>query len=996
MKLSDLKISTQLYIGFGIIIAFMVVLGLLTWRDTGQISERAVQLYRHSMLAQRALNNLESDVQQYYVENRLHLLTMSKAEQQTAMLNIERFITDADQQLTQLNDVYGGSKNDLEAAQKAFLLWKGLEENVWQDVQKGNQGALRRTEMHGDLGMARAELSLSLHRMDAFIQNKAQQNLTQINTLHRSLTLQLIITFLFVLIISVVVVFVISRNILYPLRTIRDAAVRFREGDLTARSSYVSKNAYGILSDSFNELANTIETELTLNDHVAQLAGVMLSEEDAHRFSHALIDAFLNHTEAIMGAVFLLNEEKTLFEPFESIGMNKEAYRSFSALHHEGEFGIVLATKKMHHFKAIPKDSRMMFSTVSGDFVPREIITIPIVVKNEIAAILSLASIRAFSDESLRLLQSVLVTLNARMEGILAYRKMIVIANQLEIQNTELESQKRELAAQASELTEQNMELSMQKKQLDEANKMKNSFLSSMSHELRTPLNSVIALSNVLSRRLAGKISDDEYSYIGVIERNGKQLLELINDILDLSRIEAGKEEVNLSVFHINDLVGEIVEELLPQAKQKKIKLQFSPDTKLPEITSDYVKCRHILQNIMANAIKFTEKGKVEVLLSGDESTVQITVMDTGIGIKKEFIPHLFDEFRQADGSTSRKFGGTGLGLAIAKKYADIIGASIEVSSVEGEGSVFSLFIPVKSSLSVSESSSNQTVPVASASSQPGLPKVDPSSKTILIVEDTEAIAIQLHDILQAEGYRIVVAHNGEEAIEAVSSHQPDAMILDLMMPGVDGFEVLRRIRSDHATEQLPVIIMTAKYVTSDELAMLKHNHIFQLIRKGDVNKVQLLETVHQCLLPEKETKKEQPKQESPKQLQIPINEKPTVLVVEDNPDNRLTIKVLLNDRYTVMEAEDGMEGVRLAQLHHPQLILMDIALPGLNGIEAMRQLKQDAVTQSIPIVAVSASAMKGDREAFLAQGFDDYISKPIDNKLLEETIKKWIGRWES
>ncbi|MGC9151339.1 MAG: response regulator [Microbacter sp.] len=994
MKLSNLKVSTQLYLGFGIILAFMFVLGLLTWRDTNSIYDETVGLYNHALLVQRALNTLESDVQKYRVENRVYLLSLPKVQQQEAVVNDAHLMEEADQQFLFLYNNFKGSKSALDEAHNAFLLWKGLEDEVRNEVQNGNQGALRRIDMHGDLGKVRAELSMAFHRLDAYNQNNAQEILSKINALNRSMTLQLIITFLIILIISLVIIFVISRNILTPLRTIRDASTRFREGDLTARSAYVSTNAFGILSHSFNELANTIETELTLNVHVAQLAGVMLREEDAHRFGHALIEAFINHTEAIMGALFLLNEEKTFFEPFESIGLNKEAYRSFSALHREGEFGVALSTKQMQHIKSIPKDSRMMFSTVSGDFVPREIITIPIVVKNEIVAILSLASIRAFSQESLRLLQSVLVTLNARMEGILAYRQMILIANQLEIQNTELESQKRELAAQASELTEQNMELTMQKKQLDEANKMKNSFLSSMSHELRTPLNSVIALSNVLSRRLTGKIADDEYSYIEVIERNGKQLLELINDILDLSRIEAGKEEMNLTTFHINDLVGEVIEALMPQAKQKKIKLLFKPDETLPEITNDDVKCRHILQNIIANAIKFTEKGKVEVLLSANESSVQINVMDTGIGINKDFIPHLFDEFRQADGSTSRKFGGTGLGLAIAKKYADMIGASIKVASEEGEGSVFTVFLPLKSPAVTPETKPADPMPfVTPVASHQEESSVNPSSKTILIVEDTEAIAIQLHDILQAEGYRICVAHNGQEAIEQVYAQKPDAMILDLMMPEVDGFEVLRRIRSDQFSERLPVVILTAKYVTSDELAILKHNNIFQLIRKGDINKVQLLETVRQSMMPRKEIKKEQPKQDHPKQLQIPINEKAVVLVVEDNPDNRFTIKVLLSNRYTVLDAEDGLQGVRLAQLHLPQLILMDIALPGLNGIEAMRQLKQDAATQHIPVIAVSASAMKGDRETFLAEGFDDYISKPIDSAAFEETIQKWISR---
>lgn len=228
--------------------------------------------------------------------------------------------------------------------------------------------------------------------------------------------------------------------------------------------------------------------------------------------------------------------------------------------------------------------------------------------------------------------------------------------------------------AELTRAAEQNSELEVQKKQLNEANRLKSAFLSNMSHEPRTPLNSVIVLSGLLNRRLAKTIPEEEYSYLEVIERNGKNLLALINDILDLSRIEAGREEINLSRFSLRGLTGEIAAMLEPLAREKGIALVNEVAAALPAIASDADKCRHILQNLVANALKFTEEGRVAISARQAGGYIHIKVTDTGIGIAEENLLFIFEEFRQADDSTSRKYGGTGLGLAIAKKYAQLLG----------------------------------------------------------------------------------------------------------------------------------------------------------------------------------------------------------------------------------------------------------------------------------------------------------------------------------
>ena len=648
----------------------------------------------------------------------------------------------------------------------------------------------------------------------------------------------------------------------------------------------------------------------------------------------------------------------------------------------EGEFGSVLSSRKIQIIKRIPKDTRFLFHTVSGKFIPREIISVPIISGNEIVAVISLASVRTYSEQSIHLINNLLFSLSARIEGVLSFQKIQLFAIKLEAQNTKLGIQKNELEAQSAELNEQNRELEMQKIQLSEASRLKTNFLSNMSHELRTPLNSVIALSGVLNRRLVNKIPEDEYSYLEVIERNGKHLLALINDILDISRIEAGKEEIEVTKFSSKNFISEIISMVLPQANQKKIELkQIESETDII-IQADADKCRHILLNLIGNAVKFTEKGAVEITTSQNGNKLVINVKDSGIGISKDHISYIFDEFRQADAGTSRKYGGTGLGLTIAKKYANLLGGTIEVKSIYGEGSTFTLILPLIyiSENRITESDSKHT---EFSGSVPAIHQQTGPLKTILLVDDSEPAIIQLKDFLEETGYKILVARDGVEALDIISELIPDAMILDLMMPGMDGFEVLQTIRNAEPTAHIPVLILSAKQITKEDLKFLKRNNVHQLIQKGDVNRIELLNSISKLVI----TGKEEIKTESKPVRRI--NGKPVILVVEDNPDNMLTVKAVLENKYTILEAKDGSLGIEMATQHTPDLILMDIALPGVDGIEAFKTIRNTGQLAHIPIIALTASAMLLDRETILSNGFDGYIAKPIDEKEFIKTINQ-------
>jgi len=887
MNTKNIKIGTQLILGFATMLLFVIVLGIVSFQQTGKIHLETETIYNHPLKVRSAIGALHFDILSMRLGTRDLMLANSNTEKEDAIRLIEISAADALEQFKVLDAKYLGPRADIDNAYKAFISWKIAREENTRKVLSGEIEKVKESiRSTGTVGSLREQMMDKIKVINDFASLKAEDIYINSQKLEKSLNNKLMLLVACIVFISGIIIYFVIRNIRNPINELTEAARRLHKGDRNARSLYTKRNEFGVLSDSFNTMVESIQRTTDLNEKVVSLASLMLSKYEAKEFFRETLHALASHTGSQMAAVYLLSDDKKAFEHFESLGVDDNARQSFDAHTFEGEFGTAISSHQVQHIKNISADTRFTFHTVSGKFIPHEIITIPILTNNEVVAIISLASVRKYSYQSIQLIDSIFVTLRARVEGIIAYHKMRKFSEQLELQNSELEAQKTALASQSAELTEQNTELEMQKRQLSEANQLKTNFLSNMSHELRTPLNSVIALSGVLSRRLVKMIPDEELSYLEVIERNGRHLLTLINDILDISRIEAGREELEITKFEVNQLVAEIVSTILPQAKQKNIELVQTSSTLDLYITSDSAKCRHILQNLIANAVKFTETGKVEVRSQQVGTKIRISVTDTGIGISESHQPHIFDEFRQADSSTSRKFGGTGLGLAIAKKYANLLGGTISVKSTKDEGSEFTLTMP----------------------------------------------------LLFETGNRIVDTKDKTDYKQAINP-------------------------------------MRSKF--------LKRNNIHQFIQKGDVNPNELRKSVEAMLFPEiVESVK------PPTELRI-TGEKPVVLVVEDNPDNMVTAKAILSGNFTVIEAVNGLEGLMMAKKHKPNLILMDIALPELDGIEAFKAIRRDATLQNIPVIALTASAMITDREAILSYGFNAYIAKPIDEKMFFKTINE-------
>jgi signal transduction histidine kinase/CheY-like chemotaxis protein len=988
MNLKSVKIRTRLIIGFGVIGLMVVTMGLVAFFQMKVIWENTHELYEHPFKVNIAVREIQTDLTAVHRSLKDYILCEGQHDMNRYEKKMEKHEQAVESNFKIVYEFYLGDKTTIDSAYNAFREWELIRDSTIFLRREGKvREAAYRTTHEAELNVDR--IMDRVQTLSDFAMAKADLFYASAEKSKNQLQIQLWLIIVAIFILTLIIAYSIFRAISIPIRSLVEVAEEYRIGNYTVRSDIGSLNEIGQLAASFNRMAEGIQGEIEIKSGISEVTDSMLGHEVLGDFLRSLLGSVIDHTNSDMGAIYLLNEQNSLFEPRFSIGLKSENLPTYLANSFEGEFGKTLMLKDINHIKNIPYDTNFDFAAVAGTFKPKEILNIPILASDEVVAVISLANFHSYSHQVMEMLRIARKSLSSGVISILSFQKVRDYSQKLDIQNTELELQTRELKLQAEELQEQNAELEMQKRQIDEANRLKSDFLSSMSHELRTPLNAVIALSGVLGRKLVGKIPDKEYSYLEIIERNGNSLLTLINEILDLSRIESGRVDVQYSTFSIREAVSSIFDTLQLQIQKKDIKAVNLISHDFPLVSSDRTKCHHIIQNLISNAVKFTDEGSVEVSAEIIDLELRLTVSDTGIGISTDNLPRIFDQFHQVDGTASRRHEGTGLGLTIADKYTQLLGGRIDVLSQPGTGSKFTLILPMND---IGKGLSSVTIPSEMQISAPteNWDKHDfggHDNKTILVIEDSEPAIIQLSEILQEKGYRVEIARNGEDALVRVKTQIPDAIILDLMMPGMDGFEVLERIRGTEVTAKIPVLILTAKYLNKSELSRLTANNIYQLVQKGDVGKDELLNLIHNMIGKIRQSDTPLSKKAIPVIKDRIVN----ILLVEDNEDNVKTIEAFLSENFNLIVARDGAEGLEKAKRLLPDLILLDISLPIKDGFVVLREMRDIEGLQKIPVIAVTARAMKGDRESFLNFGFDDYLSKPVNGHHFQETISKWV-----
>ncbi|MEZ0369523.1 MAG: response regulator, partial [Candidatus Sericytochromatia bacterium] len=730
----------------------------------------------------------------------------------------------------------------------------------------------------------------------------------------------------------------------------------------------------------------------------------------------------------VQHGVLYLNEADAngpIFRLFASYGFKERKQLSSYYRPREGLIGQCAFEKQRILLTDVPEDY-IKISSGLGEASPLNIVVLPVVFESEILAIIELASFQRFNETHLafldQLTESIGIVLNTiaatnRTEELLKQSQTLALElqsqqqeltesnkrleyqaqnlraseerlklqqDELQQTNEELEEKARLLALQNAAVERKNQEIDLARKALEEkaaqlalTSKYKSEFLANMSHELRTPLNSLLILSKVLAENEQGNLTDKQVEFASTVYAAGSDLLNLINDILDLSKIEAGKVDLEWQPLRLDDLAQNLDRTFRPLAESKGNAFSIRLDSNLPDrIYTDEKRLQQVLKNLVSNAMKFTHQGEVSLEIglvssgwSADSETLGQTpgvlafsVHDTGIGIEPDKQKIIFEAFQQADGTTSRKYGGTGLGLSISREIAHLLGGEIGLVSQPGAGSTFTLYVPCL------DSPPHQrlvrglaTAPPAAAPVAHQLPlhwnapeAQRSSDPTVLIVEDDAPFARILQDVAQEKGFKSVLVTSGEEALDEVLNWQPTAILLDLYLPGgMDGWAVLSRLQEDPRTRQIPVHIIS---VSDETQRSLQQGAVLHLAKP--VSKEQLLD-----LFAELENR-------TARQF------KKLLVVHSDEAERQQLRELLAGGDLQVTALGTGTEALKALDAELFDCLVMDVSLEDMSGIELLERLRSDQDLVDLPVLVYASRELSESESERLREISDSIILK--------------------
>jgi signal transduction histidine kinase/DNA-binding response OmpR family regulator len=490
----------------------------------------------------------------------------------------------------------------------------------------------------------------------------------------------------------------------------------------------------------------------------------------------------------------------------------------------------------------------------------------------------------------------------------------------------------------------------------EEANRTKSEFLANMSHELRTPLNAIIGYSEILEEDAIDQGQESLIDDIKKIRNAGKHLLSLINDVLDLAKIESGKVDLYLESFDVNKMVKDVIDTLQPTCEKNNNKMVVNCPEHIGLMRSDFTKVRQSLFNLLSNASKFTHNGEVKLTIKQEvvkaktgetQKFLHFTVQDTGIGMKPEHCKKLFQAFSQADSSTTRKYGGTGLGLAITQNFINMMGGEVAVESEYGVGSTFTLKLPqiARQVMSKEEEFDESTATVSSILINPL------HTKTVLVIDDNHHDRKFLHRYLSNEGYNVVMAVNGKQGLQMAKEIVPDMITLDVMMPEMDGWETLVALKNDPFLVNIPVVMSS----------IIEDRHLAQTLGAVDylskpVDKERLIKVVDK---------------------HIARSARGPILVIEDDPDAlEITCDLLVQAGWSVQAAENSTEAIEVIEKNPPMLILLDLMMPEMDGFEVIKKLRYHPQWQLIPIIVITSVELSTSEYAQLSKQVQNIFQK--------------------
>jgi HAMP domain-containing protein/CheY-like chemotaxis protein/signal transduction histidine kinase len=966
----------------------------------------------------------------------------------------------------------------------------------------------------------------------------------------------------------------LAANLTTQVRAIAEVATAVTKGDLTRSIQVDARGEVAELKDNINTMIDNLRLTTDRNTeqdwlktNLARFTNMLQGQRDLATVGRLLLSELTPLVNAQQGVIYQMRGEEVasldLLSAYADDALN--GHRQSLRIG-EGLIGQCAADRRRMLITEMPSEvvpiGSALFKTM-----PRNLIVLPVLFENQVKAVIELASVNAFTPLQTTFLEqltnSIGIVLNSieatmQTEGLLKQSQQLAV--ELQIQQKELQQTNEKLEQKAQQLAERNVEVERKNQEIEQArgaldkkatelaltSKYKSEFLANMSHELRTPLNSILILGQQLTDNPDGNLSPRQVEFARTIHGAGTDLLNLISDILDLSKIESGTVTVNAEEVFFSNLIEMVARPFRHDAESRKLSFDILTDPHLGRsIVTDAKRLQQVLKNLLSNAFKFTENGGVRLnislamggwnsehpVLRQAPAVVAFEVSDTGIGIPVEKQKIIFEAFQQADASTSRKYGGTGLGLAICRELASLLGGEIHLRSSPGIGSAFTLYLPIKY---VDPSSSMRTAFEAAVKGQPASVsmldasdrsaesiaddrlEIEPGDLILLIVEDDPHYARVMMELARNEGFKVVVAMRGADALDLARQYQPtavsldiflpdmlgwtvlsqlkqnpltrhipvqivtldedrrhglargafsfvtkpvttealqtaltrikeyarprrrrllivedneaekmsitellghddveittaatgaeallalhrqpyDCVVLDLLLPDMSGFEVLEEIRADAALSDVPVVVFTGRELSVQEDAQL-HNMARSIVVKGVESPERLLDEtalfLHRVVtdLPAEKLRMLERLNSSDEDL---VGK--TVLLVDDDVRNIFALSSVLERRgMRVLTATTGNEAIALIESTSLAIVLMDIMMPELDGYQTIAAIRKKPELRRLPIIALTAKAMKGDREKCLEAGASDYLAKPVNTEQLLSALRMWLHR---
>ena len=822
----------------------------------------------------------------------------------------------------------------------------------------------------------------------------------------------------------------LAANLTTQVRAIADVSTAVTKGDLSRSITVEAAGEVALLKDNVNEMIRNLKGTTTKNteqDWLKSNLATFTRKLQGQRDLQQVCKMTLSELAPLVGAqhgVFYINDpqqDEALLKLLASYAYRERKNLANQFKPGEGLIGQCIIEKERILLTQVPGDYVKIGSGL-GEGTPANVVVLPVIFEGAVKAVIELASFQQFSaihltflDQLMESLGIVINTIQTNMRTEELLKQSQSLTKELQSQQEELQQTNEELGDKARLLGEQKLEVERKNREVEEArvnledkaaqlaltSKYKSEFLSNMSHELRTPLNSLLILSQQLEENSEQNLTEKQVKFAHTIRGAGSDLLSLINDILDLSKIESGTTSVDVTEVVLAEVTETTERNFGPLADQKNIQFTFDTAPNLPPVIhTDRKRLEQVLKNLLSNAFKFTEKGRVDLklslahsgwsedhkILSRAKGVIAFSVSDTGIGIPADKRRIIFEAFQQADGSTARKYGGTGLGLAISREIALLLGGELKLTASQvGVGSTFTLYLPLNHrppgvSLPPATDPARESSPTARAASRP-TPPVEPApraqmpaddratlasgDRVVLIIEDDPKFAAILLDTAHEQGFKGVLCASGEKALALVRQYAVSAITLDIRLPDTDGWTVLNRLKLDPNTRHIPVYVISVEMDIRQSLERGAIACAIKPVTKETLDGV--FERIRSFL------------EQRVRHL----------LVVEDNAVDRESIlKLIGNGDVIVTAVATGAAALKALASEHFDCMVLDLILPDLSGFQVLEEMRKQPALCQVPVVVYTAKELTRKEETQLRHMAETIIIKGVHSqeRLLDET----------